>query len=134
MNRNAGKKLWKCPGESEHNIVRHEHGAEIFPRRPIRVVDTFVREKNHRIHRRFTDELRQMLGVDRFEIALERAGGNAELAQHETRQPSVPAFQPQPAARTGAPIAHHVDMHVNPLALRWDTRIHQRGSVAFTRR
>ena len=57
----------------------------------------------------------RMLGVNRFEIAFERAGRNAELAQHETGEPSMPARQTQPAARAGDAVAHHVDMHVDAL-------------------
>ena len=56
-----------------------------------------------------------MLRVNGFEIALERAGRNSELAQHETGEPAVPARQAQPAARTGHAVADHVDMHVDAL-------------------
>ncbi len=114
MNRNAGEKFRKRFGQSEDDIVRHIHGTEILSRRSIRIMDAFVGKQDNGIHRRAAHELRQMVGIDRFEIAFERAGRNAELAQHEAGKPLVPALQPQPSARAGHAVAHHVDMHVDP--------------------
>ena len=135
MNRNARKKFRMSFRQTQHDIVRHEHGTEIFSRSAIGIVHPLMREKDHGIHRRFADELAQMLGVDGFEIAFERTGGNSELAQHETGEPAVPAFQPQPAAGTSDAIPHHVDMRVDSLGAEivGQRSVHQPGSVAFAR-
>ena len=133
MNRNARQKLGKSFRQPKHDMVRHEHGAEIFSRSSIRVVHPLMREKDHRLHRRFANQLLEMPGVDGFEIALERARRNAELAQHETGQPAVPARQSKPAARARDAIPHHVDVHVDASGA-WRLRNssnHQSGSVAF---
>ena len=37
----------------------------------------------------------------------------AELTKHETGEPAMPAVQTEPAARTAAAVADHVDMHVD---------------------
>ncbi len=55
-----------------------------------------------------------MVGVDVFEIALERSRRDAELAKHETGERPVPAFQSQPAPGAGHAVANHVNVHVDP--------------------
>ena len=64
-------------------------------------MDALVREQDDRVHRRFANKFAEKLAVDGFEVAFERGRRHAELAQHETGQPAVPAFQAQPAAGTG---------------------------------
>jgi hypothetical protein len=113
VNRDTGKKFGKAFRQPQHDVVRHEHRAEIFARRAIGIMNTLVREQDDRVHRRFADEFSEMLGVDGFEVAFERGRRHAELAQHETGQPAMPAFQAQPAAGAGDAVPHHVDMHVD---------------------
>src|SRR5204862_7892511 len=92
MNRNAWKKFGNAFRQFQHNIVRHKHGTEILSRSSVGIVDPLMREKDDRVHRRFTDKFSEVLGVDGFKIAFERAGRNSKLAQHETGEPAVPAF------------------------------------------
>ena len=113
VNRNARKKFRMSFRQTQHDIVRHKHGTEILSRSSIGIVHPLMREKDHRIHRRFANELSEMLGVDGFEIAFERTGRNSELAQHETGEPAMPSFQPQPAAGTSDAIPHHMHMRVD---------------------
>ena len=54
-----------------------------------------------------------MFGINRFEVSFERAGGNPELPEHETREQAMPSAQSQPAARPAAAVPDHVDMHVD---------------------
>jgi hypothetical protein len=51
MDRDAGKEFRKRLRKREDDIVRHEDGTEIFARRAVRIVDTFVRKQDHRVHR-----------------------------------------------------------------------------------
>jgi hypothetical protein len=94
-----------------------------------------MREKNHGLHRRFADELSEVPGVNGFEIAFESAGRNSELAQHETGEPAVPAFQTKPAAGTGGAISNHMHMRVDAPGASFvrERSAHQPGSVAFAR-
>jgi hypothetical protein len=114
MNRNAWEKFRKRFGQLEDDIIRDIHGAEILSRRSVGIVNAFVGEQDDGVHRGAPHQLRQNVGIDRFEIACERSGWNAELAQHEPGKPLVPPCQPQPSARAGYAVTHHVDMHVDP--------------------
>jgi len=78
-------------------------------------VNALMSKENDGVHRRTANELQQGVGINRFEIAFERARRNAELAQHETGKPAVPAAQTQPSAGPAPAVAHHVDMHVDSL-------------------
>src|SRR4051812_11381637 len=100
MDRDAGQKLWKFLRKTEDDVVRHEHRAEIVARGAIGIVNPLMREQNDGVHGRIAHELREMLRVNRFQVAFERARWNAELAEHETGEPAVPPIQAEPAAGT----------------------------------
>ena len=55
-----------------------------------------------------------MFGVDFLEIVVERSFRHPELANDKSGKDTVPSFQPQPTAGAAHPVAHHVNVHVDP--------------------
>src|SRR6266404_4052092 len=100
--------------ELENDIIRHIHRAEVLSDSAIGIVNPLVREQHHHIQRGFPNEFKQMPCVNAFEVALERRRRHSKLAKHESGKSAMPPAQPKPGTGSGNPVAHHVNMHIDP--------------------
>ena len=111
----GGEKLRMPAREREDVVVRDVERAGVFQQRAVFRIDLLLREDDDRSERRAADQREQAVHVDFIEVRLRGVLRQAEVAEHEFREPPMPPAEAQPAAAAACAVADDVDVSVD----RW---------------